>query len=454
MTLALRITWPERRYDAATTDPEVPEWPPAPARIFAALRASAQTNSDLAALRWLENQPPPSILAERDPLAQRRENAYVVVNSVDKKGGNLTHPGRTNNLRVRTGTTLRDGTATMLWSDATPREDTIGALERLAANVPYVGRTTSPAVVDVLTDVPRSTPSFVPSTFTDADVDLPVPFPGLLTELDDLYATGGRSHEAYRDRRPYRYDDGTKPRQPTEEVAIPATYPTVLTFRLAPDTYLPGQLTGVLTAALRRAVLSVVDDPIPPVLSGHGLDGRPHTAYLVFPHVGNQYADGHVLALAIAVPAGHPEAEAALPKIAGITSLRVPGMGDLTLSRRTAFGGPFGASVDRWIGPARTWTSATPMLLDRFPRRALSVEQVVADGVERAGYPRPALVETGTTPFFAGAVTVRRHQLPLRDGDRRPTRHVRLTFDQPVTGPVLVGALRHLGLGLCAPERS
>jgi CRISPR-associated protein Csb2 len=33
----------------------------------------------------------------------------------------------------------------------------------------------------------------------------------------------------------------------------------------------------------------------------------------------------------------------------------------------------------------------------------------------------------------------------------KPIVHVRVTFDRPVVGPVLVGSMRYLGLGLFVP---
>lgn len=459
MTLAIEITWPEGRYDAATTDPAVAEWPPSPVRVFAALRASARSSDDLDALRWLENQPAPTIVAEPTTLGTRHESAYVVVNDIKKDGGNLTHPGRTNNVRARVGSSLHDGTATLLWPDAEPRPDVIATLDRLAADVPYLGRTTSPALLRATAE-PRSVPApaFVPAE--RSGIRIPVPYPGLVDALDDLYATNGRAHEAYRDMQAYRYDDGSEP-DPESPVApaVPAVYDNVLTFRLPTGVHLAGQLTGVLTTALRRAALKVMDppelagEPMPAVLSGHGADGRPHAAFLALPNVGGtKHADGHLLALAVAIPPADGVGQRLAALARELKALRVPGIGTIELDRRADHRSPRGARAARWVGPATTWQSATPVVLDRFPRRQLTEEDVVADGCVAAGFPRPRSVELRRSPFVDGGVMVRRHQVPFRDrGDRRPLRHVRLEFEAQVTGPVLVGALRHLGFGLCAP---
>ena len=80
-------------YDAAEVDDrDRAEWPPHPARLFCALVAAARGNDDRAALRWLEAQPAPVIRAAAQ-AGEARRSAYVVVNTLSAKGGNLTHPG-------------------------------------------------------------------------------------------------------------------------------------------------------------------------------------------------------------------------------------------------------------------------------------------------------------------------------------------------------------------------
>lgn len=69
------------------------DWPPSPFRLFQALVAAAHagraaTDAELAALRWLENQPPPIIAV---PKAREAANTtyYVPRNGADAFGGNL-----------------------------------------------------------------------------------------------------------------------------------------------------------------------------------------------------------------------------------------------------------------------------------------------------------------------------------------------------------------------------
>lgn len=233
-----------------------------------------------------------------------------------------------------------------------------------------------------------------------------------------------------------------------------------MVLRIRPGTNLTGAALGLATAALREAVVDLVPEPHPVQLAGGRADGQPHVAFLGLPHVGAAYADGHLLALAIVTPRTAVElADQIAASVLGedpdrprLAKLIVRGVGKLDLAFDPTAAQPRGARPSRWTTASRTWTSVTPLLLDRHPRRGLTEEEIVARGLENAGYPRPADIELSVPPLLPGGLQFRSRQVPRRDGDRRRLRHARLTFEMRVGGPVLVGALRHRGFGLFAPE--
>ena len=83
----------------------------------------------------------------------------------------------------------------------------------------------------------------------------------------------------------------------------------------------------------------------------------------------------------------------------------------------------------------------------------MEAERAVADACERIGLPRPVSVEIALSPMVPGAQPVR----AFRPWPGRPGRHSRarvhadIRFDRAVRGPVLLGAGRYFGLGLCLP---
>lgn len=454
MTLAVRVWWPDGVYDAARLDPSRPEWPPSPGRVFAALRAGARSDDQLAALRWLETQDPPRIHADRQGMDTRRHAGYVVVNAVQSGGGSLSHPGRDSGLRVRVGTTLTNPEATFVWPEASPGTLVVECLDKLAAQVGYLGRSTSHVVISVEEAWDGSErPAWVPVQLGHGQAVLPVPYPGLLDQLDAAYVSGERACDTYRTR-DYRFDDGTATETvPIRTLESPYSAPFVL--RFAEGIQLAGSLLGPMTAALRRAVLAIVPDPVPTAISGHGADGLPHVGYFGLVDVSHRHADGHILALAVVSPRREPSTADALANALlidpGLRRLSVPGLGAFELTYDPVQDRPRGATAERWVRPSRTWTTATPAVLDRYPRRRLTESDVVAQGLVAAGYPAPVSVEVASVPFVTGGLMLRRHQVPQRPGDTRPVRHIRVEFEHRIDGPVVIGALRHVGFGLCVP---
>src|SRR5262249_8884866 len=106
-----------------------------------------------------------------------------------------------------------------------------------------------------------------------------------------------------------------------------------------------------------------------------------------------------------------------------------------------------------WTGPAACWTSATPVLLDRFPKKNRApVEDTIARSCQHAGLPRPARVAVSRYSPLHGVEPSGRFLKVRPAADLPPpSTHVTLTFDRPVRGPVLIGAGRYFGLGLMRP---
>lgn len=217
-----------------------------------------------------------------------------------------------------------------------------------------------------------------------------------------------------------------------------------------------------VTELLRRTVISRVADPVPPEVSGHGADTRPHLAYLALTDVGHRHADGHLLGVAVAVPTAL-SGDARLATLRGllgdsgedpIQELRGGADGLLALEDPGEPPRLWGLRPGRWTGVpegARHWASVTPVMLDRYPGRRDPAE-VLADTIVTAGYPRPETVTLLEEPLPQAAVRMpRRGTLPA-GRPHRPMVHCRIEFAEPVRGPVIAGALRYLGCGLLVPD--
>jgi len=220
---------------------------------------------------------------------------------------------------------------------------------------------------------------------------------------------------------------------------------------------------------------------LPGWLSGHREDGgpaeHPHVAFVPLPFVGHQHADASVHGCAIVMPRslGRAEREALLRLVAAWERDRaVDADGTMELSRatlppvrirRVELSEKLAVNSRRWCRPARRFVTATPIALDRNPgnlrsnqhgaahKASISAQQSIADACERIGLPRPCSVEVSLAPLMPGVQPVRAF-LPWPGRPDRPARvrvHADVRFDEFVRGPVLLGAGRYFGLGLCLP---
>jgi CRISPR-associated protein Csb2 len=248
-------------------------------------------------------------------------------------------------------------------------------------------------------------------------------------------------------------------------------------------------LTAEVTQAFRAALVSYADDPPPEVLSGHQSNGEPsetpHMATVALPFVGSQHATGAILGVAILLPRSISEGDrlailrglgtweqAARERLqeeeleAPPLELRLGHRGVIELER-VVWGAPPLTNLrpSTWCRPSRAWLSATPVALDRNPgnlnstnpRTASdayeSASDIIATSCQRIGLPIPVRVEVLPSVTMPGVAKARAFP-PFPADSRKPRRvkvHAFLKFDEPVAGPLLLGAGRYYGLGLFRP---
>lgn len=459
MRICLDIVLASGRYDAGGgLDPTSAEWPPHPARVHAALRSVAQ-EADGKVLRQLEALPPPLVYAS--PLASSSSSrTYVVTNSLDRKGGHLTHPGRTSGLRERVSSFPLSPTVRFVWPESTAVSDeSLAQLDSVAANVPYLGRSTSPALLAFLRTPDDWSPAegidtYVPTTDSMSTCHLRVPYQGYTDELEALYALNSPAWQASEGQRGRQAYALAAPDQTQSLDAVESPYSDLVVLRFI-DRRPAGRLIAQFTQALRSKVMGQTVNPLPAALHGHGLPGVPHVAYLGLPNVGHANADGALLGLAVAIPgmdgAGRREILRGLlgDSPSEPVRLRVPGLRstfDLRYAPNETL--PVGATPWRWTRRSRHWATATPIVLDKYPKHG-DLASAVQASLELAGLPAPASVEAGLNPLLSGAVQLRPDELPRR-ARGRVFCHARVQFEGPVSGPLLAGAGRYFGVGLFA----
>jgi len=502
-------------------DREQGEWPPHPARLFMALAAAyfetGEEPSERAALEWLEQQPPPDLRAS-EADARKVVTAFVPVN--DARGQDTLPSLRSRQPRTFPAVIPRNDTLYYIWSGGSPPDEVRKGLDRLAAKVVRLGHSSSLVQAwleldeSALADYGEDHINWTPDFEGLPDVKLRTFGPGSVERLQQAYnqqpineyaelmrrleTAKGSTRKTLNQQIQDRFDAGQPTSQrPEMKLAIgyrrkrevmPDVRATVFDDNLLILSLMEGAVLGCettlrLTAALRGAILSQFKTPteIPEWISGHQPDGRPserpHLALIPLPFVGSQYADGHLLGAALVFPRDIAVRERgqALRRLLSNPDNGTPRdidllmgqLGEATLVRETRLRPPQALRPETWTAASRAWATATPIVLDRYPKADRSkepslwyaeVSDTIARACENIGLPEPVEIAINHNSYHRGVPKSRPNGggfplLPERKQKRgsRYQVHALLVFDEPVCGPILLGAGRYVGYGLCKP---
>ena len=453
---------------------DAPDWPPQPDRVFSALvsawAARGERPGERAALEWLEEQPPPAIHAS-DHTSRTAPDVFVPPNDPRASKAAKTYlkvmpDGRPRQPRRFPVARPEDPLMALIWS-SDPEPALIDALDTLARHVGYVGHSASLTRCRFLAvDVPTHPHPARPARRRV--------YPGRLRELE-------RAHRANLARPMVRAgapvfttsdSTGTSPSNWLTLEVIDGKAPDI-------------RAAALVCRVLRQALMSGyrktgLESAIPEVVSGHAPDGSatrlPHLAVAPLAFAGFPHADGRVLGFALMPPRGttldHIEGfRAAFENVArycpheGRRVLELEGQ-PLNEPLRLTPAPDRGArkqslSSEPYIRPSRIWASATPIVLERHLKRKddAEVRELVACACENAGLPRPDpnRVRAGKHSAVDGIPPARplageppwtRWKTPKSLASRQLI-HAVIDFERVVCGPILLGAGRFTGLGLC-----
>ena len=455
---------------------DAPDWPPQPDRVFSALVSAwavrGEDDEERGALEWLEAQPPPIVRAS-DCTSRTTPDVFVPPNDFRTSKAAKTYIKVMPDRRPRQARRFPvarpdDPLIALIWEKAQPASAVFDALNAIASCVGYLGHSASLIRCRFLSSV---APEHERRERRDPRRRV---YPGRLRELE-------RAHRA-------------NPVRPAIRPGAPVFSAPEATMR-SPNAWLVlevigGQVPDIRAAALvcrvlRQALMSGYrklgfEDAIPEVVSGHAPDGTPtrraHLAIAPLAFAGFPHADGSVLGFALIPPPG-----AALEAIASFRAVfehtapyrqreerRVLALDGAPLKAQLELSPapPEGMrkrslSPEPYLRPARVWASATPIVLERHLKRNndTEVRELIAGACVNAGAPRPdpSRIRVGKHSSVEGMPPARplaseppwtRWKAPQSLQTRLLT-HAVIDFGQEVPGPVLLGAGRFIGLGLC-----
>jgi CRISPR-associated protein Csb2 len=475
-----------------------PEWPPAPARLFQALLAGAARGRAVPpeieeALRWLEEQVPPTIAAPRAVLGSRVE-LFVPNNDADS----LADPTEVGSIRTPKAVHPRIPERQALLYAWPIAEEGGGEAARIAdlANAVYqVGRGVDMAWAtgeivddetldellqgydgDVRTPDPRG-----------REAVLACPAPGSLESLLRRHRTTRLRTEGAGRKTRTIFSNAPKP------LFVGVGYAPILTQLLFDLKQLedadrafvarPSEVVSLIerlrdgAAERLRAALPASTEAIERSLIGRRPQepaGGPigHRIRIVpLPSVGHEHVDRGVRRVLIEVPSGSPlradDVEWAFTGLSPLDSATGEVDERMILVRSADE-----KMLGRYRAPARVWRSVTASALPESARRrridprrireeGKSAAERIAEETAAASAVRTALRHVGVR-MAVRRVVVQREPFERRglraEAFAKPPRfakerlwHIEITFAEPVAGPLVIGDGRFLGLGVMAP---
>lgn len=281
-------------------------------------------------------------------------------------------------------------------------------------------------------------------------------------------------------------------------------------FRVRPS--IPLIWSGLLAEAVHASLASAVaglgkrfpDTDVEGYATGNGcFKERPHIFFVPLSNVGFQYSDGTIKGFALLFPASEGISRAAVEAIyyafknflapqnelyldfgrVKNTTTLWPGGRRISLfvepledqpyfgyvfgddgrsfhpeasggegyGRTVRVFGPTTLEWWRWRQDSQVWASVTPVILPRFPKKNLSVLQIVNHQLEILGLPPARRVTYRSLGALKGTPSVHEFRAFGTRYFENVWMHLVLEFGDPVRGPLLLGRGMYFGYGFLAP---
>ncbi len=472
---------------------------PSPARMFQALVAGAGISGPLdedavASLKWLEEQDSPIVASPYTTIGQAVTN-FVPNNDLDAKQGDHHRIGEIRTKKV-IAPLLFDCQIPFLFAWKLNGEEATEAAKKmlpLVDRVYQLGRAVDLAwawgeilSAQELRELLSSYPGLVRQPSVGAGpVDCPTP--GSLESLNRRYAAAAQRFDRSHDGKGQTFRRRPKPKW--RKVSYEGTGAQLMLelHRTDDDAFAPWPLerTSELVVNLRDEAATKLRDTlkdrvadIDRTLIGRKPNGEndgPTSArikIIPLPSIGHPQADMQIRRVLVELPGECPLRADDLAWAFSGLQLHHPVLGDrvdVTLANESTQLKYYG--LDK---PARIWRSVTPVVLPDATRRRIDPNRIKVDENEKKGGHEKCTEQFRASTVVTQALRhagvdakvnslrVQREPFDLRGMRVEPfaegTRfskhslwHLELEFESPVSGPLLLGNGRFLGLGLMKP---
>lgn len=467
------------------SDGDNPEWPPSPMRLFQAMLAGSKMGarklrwvggdrSDLRdAFLWLERQPAPEIIAPAASPAPAytlfvpNNDSDAALNRQDRLTSKFVRPHRLAHSNeadeLRTLHYLWDIPKVEWGASRRHAEVLVHESRHLLALGWGIDQVVGRGAILTSEDVGQLTGErWQPlESGLSGGNRLRVPRAGSLDDLEAVY-------ESFRG----QLDGGTYNPPKLLKKFIPVRYarnveglrrpyacfelPEGIAFRQEATIQVAAMLRSLACRELNQDDFrNQFDDDTEVYLAGH-INGEestpPRFSYLPLPTIGHEHADGMIRRVLVVEPYGGDGSRASWAQ----GRLRGQALVDNGRNER-------GQLLDLWrktsenimkhyVGETKSWTTVTPVILPGYDDgRQFKAEKLFLQAAEQADLPTNGIADITLrrAPFWPASQHPRHYNRP-RYLSHLPAWHVQLIFREPVSGPLAVGAGRHVGLGLMA----
>jgi CRISPR-associated protein Csb2 len=475
--LCITVHWLDDRYHGLLNRDGPPEWPPSPFRLFQALVAGAARHGKLdtdigTSLAWLETLGPPVILAPHASSGQ------IVQRFVPNNDGDAEQDRQKRLTGKTSRPTLMHGEPAVhyLWQidGASARPHcAIQAARYISCfgwgiDMAYGdGRILEGEEVGLLNGI-RWFPK--PGAMHEEGL-LRVPKGGSMTDLRSAHQSALNRIEHGKPLRTVEkpqvfdrvfYESTERPiGQPHAVFALRDERDDSYCYPHAKLIHIAGMARSASIKAMEAFPphdLKDAGDWIQSFVAGHrSVDKGDHKqfSYVPLPSIGNEHADAMIRRLMITAPFGweaelcHLAAQLDGEQLRPESGAAGPILDILRLDGVTR----------QYLGPSKVWASVTPIILpghdDHKPEKTI---KLIERALAQSGIEQRCRFTWSALPNFNNCLTAHKYDRSgRRTGYFRPDHlngltavHIRITFEHPVAGPLLIGAGRHCGLGVLA----
>lgn len=465
-------------------------WPPSPGRLFQALVAAAAVgksidNENKRALEWLENLDPPKIVA---PAARvgRAVKLYVPNNDLDSVGGD---PKRISEIRVEKKWRPHffdcNEPVIYIWDFDSGRKEA-EQICLIATQLYQLGKGIDMAAASGEVIFRNEAEQLIHSHSgrirrPSGKGTIPTPHSGTLDSLVGRYKLKRqRLSTRFVNNKPHQ-EFSQPPKASFRRIGYDdSSHSFLFDFRNPQGDFTPRPLASAATLVnnLRKSACQRLQESLPEYskLFDRIIVGRDagvadlvqRIRLIPIPSIGTQFTDPSIRRLVVEIPPNCPVRTDDLNWAFSGLQLENHKTGEKLSGRLVST--EDSQMLERYIGPSMSYCSITPVALSGFFRqrfetkdneggnKKMSEERIaysaVIQALRHAGInASPVELNIQREPF------TQRHERAetFAIGTRFPKNslwHVAVTFSEPVTGPLLIGNGRFLGLGLMYPYES